>query len=628
MIRSVKLTTAQALLKFLDMQYIELDGVEHKFFRGIYGIFGHGNVLGIGEALENMKDLSLKYIQAHNEQGAVHAAIAYAKQKNRLETFACTSSIGPGALNMITGAATATVNRLPVLLLPGDTFADRQPDPVLQQIELPWNYKITVNDAFRAVSKYWDRIERPEQLITASLNAMRILTDPAETGAVVLALPQDVQGEAYDFPIEFFEKRVYHVDRKIPSNNSLNKSAELIFKSKKPLLIAGGGLKYSYAIEELKEFSTNFNIPVAFTQAGKGALDWSFPLNVGGIGTTGTKVANILAKESDLVIAVGTRLMDFTTASKTAFQNPNVQILNINVNAFDGLKMNSVFLSSDAKIALSNLTKMLKERKYISSYKLEYINSIKEEWNKEIDKLYSLTTDKEDMIIQTTALGTINEFLGENDIIVAAAGSLPGDLHRLWRCKGSGTYHVEYGFSCMGYEIAGAFGVKMAEPKKEVYSLLSDGSFLMLNSELVTSLQESLKINVIVFDNGGFQSINSLQKEHGSKNGFGNELRYRSNNKSGNLDGDYLKIDFAGVAHSLGLKSFTVKTVDELKAALSQSRKEKVSTLIDIKIEPGTQSNGYDSWWRVGVAEISENEKVKEVYQKDYKYLSEHAKKF
>jgi 3D-(3,5/4)-trihydroxycyclohexane-1,2-dione acylhydrolase (decyclizing) len=627
MTKFIKLTTAQALLKFLDMQYVEIDGIENKFVKGIYGIFGHGNVLGIGEGLENMKGLSLKYIQAHNEQGAVHAATAYAKQKNRLEIFACTSSIGPGALNMITGAATATVNRIPVLLLPGDTFSDRQPDPVLQQIEMPWNYRITVNDAFKAVSKYWDRVERPAQLISAVLNAMRVLTDPVETGAVVIALPQDVQGESYDFPTDFFEKRVYHIERKTPSDRSLKETANLIFESKKPLLIAGGGVHYSFAIEELREFSKNFNIPVAFTQAGKGAIDWSFQFNVGGIGTTGTKIANELAKESDLVIAVGTRLMDFTTASKTVFQNPNIKILNININSFDGLKMNSIFLNSDAKIALDSLNNILKNRKYISTYTPEYISNIKEEWNKEVDKLYSLGSADKDMIIQTTALGVINEFLGENDIIVAAAGSLPGDLHRLWRNKGIKTYHLEYGFSCMGYEIAGAFGVKMAEPTKEIYALLSDGSFLMLNSELITSLQESIKINIIIFDNGGFQSINALQKEHGSEKGFGNELRYRSN-KSGKLDGDYLKIDFAGVAHSLGLKSFTVKTVDELKAALSQSRKEKVSTLIDIKIEPGTQSGGYNSWWRVGVAEISESEKVMEAYKKDHEYFLKNAKKF
>lgn len=623
--KTVRLTTAQALLKFLDAQYVEFDGIEHKFVKGVYGIFGHGNLLGIGEALENMKDLSLKFIQGHNEQGIVHAATAYAKQKDRLEIFACTSSIGPGALNMVVGAATASVNRIPVLLLPGDVFADRQPDPVLQQVEMPYNYTITSNDAFRAVSKYWDRIERPEQLISAALNAMRVLTDPVETGAVTLSLPQDVQGEAYDFPVSFFNKRVYHVDRRSPSESSLQRAIELIVNKKKPLIIAGGGVRYSKAAEELKEFSEKFNIPVSVTQAGKSILTWEYPLNMGGIGTTGTLAANLLAKDSDLIIAVGTRLMDFPTASKTAFQNPEVQILNINVSAFDGLKMNSVFLQSDAKLALKELSNALGKKNYKTSYSTDYLSELKHRWNEEVNKLYSLNS--QDGIMQTTALGVVNEFMTENDILVAAAGSLPGDLHRLWRCKGTKTYHMEYGFSCMGYEIAGAFGTKMAEPNKEVYALLSDGSFLMLHSELITSLQEGLKINVILFDNGGFQSINSLQKGHGSAKGFGNELRYRSE-ESGKLDGDYMKIDFAGMARSLGAKGYTVRTLNEFKRALENSRKEKISTLIDVKVKPGTQSGGYDSWWRVGVAEASENPNVIEAFKRDHDYFLKNAKRW
>ncbi len=621
--KTVRLTTAQALLKFLDAQYVEFDGIEHKFIKGVYGIFGHGNLLGIGEALENMKDLSLKFIQGHNEQGIVHAATAYAKQKDRLEIFACTSSIGPGALNMIVGAATASVSRIPVLLLPGDVFADRQPDPVLQQIEMPYNYTITSNDAFRAVSKYWDRVERPEQLMTAALNALRVLTDPVETGAVTLALPQDVQGEAYDFPLNFFEKRVYHIDRRPPSESSLERAIELIINKKRPLIIAGGGVRYSKAAEELKEFSEKFNIPVSVTQAGKSILTWEYPLNMGGIGTTGTLAANLLAKDADLIIAVGTRLMDFSTASKTAFQNPEVQILNINVSALDGLKMNSVFLQSDAKIALKKLRDALEKKGYKTSYSLDYLNGLKHDWNKEVDRLYSL--DSKEGIMQTTALGIVNEFMTENDIIVAAAGSLPGDLHRLWRCKGVKTYHMEYGFSCMGYEIAGAFGVKMAEPEKEVYALLSDGSYLMLHSELLTSLQEGIKINVILFDNGGFQSINSLQKSHGSVKGFGNELRYRSK-ETNRLDGEYMKIDFAGLARSLGAKSYSANTLDEFREALRKSREEKVSTLIDVKIKPGTQSNDYESWWRVGVAQTSNNPNVREAYRRDREYFSKNAK--
>ncbi len=623
--KTIRLTTAQALLKFLDVQYVELDDVEHKFVKGVYGIFGHGNLLGIGEALENMNDLSLKFIQGHNEQGIVHAATAFSKQKNRLEIFACTSSVGPGALNMVVGAATATVNRIPVLLLPGDTFADRQPDPVLQQIEMPYNPKLNANDAFKAVSRYWDRIERPEQLISAVLNAMRVLTDPVETGAVTLSLPQDVQGEAYDFPVNFFEKRIHHINRRPPYTLDLQRAAELISKSKTPLIIAGGGVHYSLAVEELKEFSEAFNIPVSVTQAGKGVMTWKHPLNMGGVGTTGTLAANKLAKNADLILAIGTRLMDFPTASKTAFQNPNVSILNINVSAFDGLKMDSIFLQADAKLALKELTNTLKEKKYSSSYKKAYLHELKNEWNKEADRVYSLKST--DGIVQTAALGLVNEFATENDIVVAAAGSLPGDLHKLWKCKGVKTYHMEYGFSCMGYEIAGAFGAKMAEPEKEVYALLSDGSFLMLHSELITSLQESLKINIILFDNGGFQSINSLQKGHGSTKGFGNELRYRSTG-SGKLDGNYMKIDFAGIARSLGAKGYIVKTLEELKRALKDSRKEKNSTIIDVKVKPGTQSGGYGSWWRVGVAEVSENPNVIEAYKRDHDYFLKNAKKW
>lgn len=621
--KTIRLTTAQALLKFLDAQYVELDGEEHKFVKGVYGIFGHGNLLGIGEALENMKDLSLTFYQGHNEQGIVHAATAYAKQKNRLEIFACTSSIGPGALNMVVGAATATVNRIPVLLLPGDTFADRQPDPVLQQIEMPYNPTITSNDAFKAVSKYWDRIERPEQLMSAALNAMRVLTDPAETGAVTLCLPQDVQGEAYDYPVEFFEKRVHHIDRRPPSLPALERAVDLILQKKKPLIIAGGGVHYSLAVEELREFAEAFNIPVSVTQAGKSVMLWDHPLNMGGVGTTGTLAANILAKEADLIIAIGTRLMDFPTASKTAFQNPDVKILSINVNPFDGLKMDAEYLNADAKLALKELKRILKEKSYRSGHSEERLKELKAQWDREVDRLYSLRSDKG--IPQTAALGVINEFATENDIFVAAAGSLPGDLHRLWRCKGIKTYHMEYGFSCMGYEVSGTFGVKMAEPEKEAFALLSDGSFLMLHSELITSLQEGKKINVIILDNGGFQSINSLQKGHGSKTGFGNELRYRSKT-TGKLDGDYMKIDFAGIAKSLGTKAYTARTIEELKDALEKARKEDISVLIDVKVLPGTQSGGYESWWRVGVAEVSESDTVRKAFEENQKYMKKARK--
>lgn len=606
MSRTIRLTMAQALLRFLDAQYVELDGVEYKFVHGVYGIFGHGNLLGIGEALENMGELSLKYYQAHNEQGAVHAATAFAKQKNRLGIMACTSSIGPGALNMVTGAATATVNRLPALLLPGDTFADRQPDPVLQQLEMPYNYGLTVNDSFKAVSKYWDRIQRPEQLMSAALNAMRVLTDPVDTGAVTLALPQDVQGEAYDYPVEFFAKRVFHIDRRPVTVGSLERAVKLVETKKRPLIIAGGGVHYSLAGEELKQFAEIFNIPISVTQAGKSIVTWDHSLNMGGVGTTGTLAANRLAKEADLIIAIGTRLTDFSTASKTAFQNPDVDILSINVSPLDGLKMSSTFLPGDAKAALTALTDALKEVGYRTSYDSGYLATLKKEWNREVDRLCSLPA--EEGIPQTVALGVLNDVLTDRDIIVGASGSLPGDLQRLWRTKGEKTYHMEYGFSCMGYEIAGALGAKMAEPDMDAYALVSDGSFLMLHSELLTAVQEDLKITVIMLDNGGFQCIQSLQKEHGSATGFGNELRYRS--ESGKLDGEYIRVDFAGIARSLGAKGYTVTKLADLKGALEEARKEAGPTLVDIKVIPGTHSGGYESYWRVGAAEVSENPEV------------------
>ncbi len=621
--QTIRLTTAQALLKFLDNQYVEFEGKEYKFVNGVYGIFGHGNVLGIGEALENMDDLSLRYYQGVNEQGMVHAAMAYAKEHNRLQIMACTSSIGPGALNMVTGAGTATVNRIPVLLLPGDTFADRQPDPVLQQVEMPHNYTITANDAFKAVSKYWDRIQRPEQLMEAALAAMRVLTDPAETGAVTLALPQDVQGEAYDYPASFFRKRVHHIERDIPSPAAVQRAVDLMKTKQRPVIIAGGGVHYSLATDALREFAEKFQIPVTETQAGKSAMVWDHELSMGGVGTTGTSAANILARQADLILAVGTRLADFPTASKTAFQNEDVDIITINVNRLDGFKMNSLPVLSDAKLGLEELQKALEKSGYKASYTNEELAQLKQEWEQEVDRLYNLESDRG--IVQTTALGAVNDFVQADDIIVCASGSLPGDLHRLWRSKGIKTYHMEYGFSCMGYEIAGALGVKLAHPEREVYALVSDGSYLMLHSELLTSIQEGAKINVVMFDNGGFQCIKDLQMSRGSKEGFGNELRYRSS-ETQRLDGEYMQVDFAQMAAALGAKTFTVRSLAELPGALRAAREETTSTLIDIKIIPGTHSPGYESWWRVGVAEESKNPSVLEAQRRDRQYLEEHQK--
>ena len=607
---TIRLTMAQALVKFLRNQYVEIDGREQRFVQGIIGIFGHGNVTGIGQALEQDKD-GLLFIQGKNEQGMAHAAIAYAKQKNRLQIFACTSSIGPGALNMVTAAGVATVNRIPLLLLPGDIFASRQPDPVLQQIEYPLDYTVTANDAFRPVSRYWDRIVRPEQLMTAAVNAMRVLTDPADTGAVTLCLPQDVQCEAYDYPVEFFAKRVHRIDRRPLSVSARDRAVELIRGKRKPLIICGGGVHYSLATAELAAFAEAFGIPVAETQAGKSAMPWNHPLSVGGVGVTGTLAANTLAREADLIIAVGTRLTDFTTASKSAFQNPDVSILSINVCAADTAKMNAVPVVADAREALAGLTEALKQAGYKAGYDPAYLRSLKAQWDAEVDRLYSI--ERPDGLAQTRVLGEINAFVGQRDVIVCAAGSLPGDLHRLWRSVEPKTYHMEYGFSCMGYEVPGAFGAALAEPDRDVYAIVGDGSYLMLHSELLTSIQEGRKITVLLFDNHGFQCIHNLQRAHGS-DGFGNEFSFRSR-ESNLLDGGYVPVDFAAYARSLGAKAYTATTVEELRQALHQAKQEKVSTLIDIKVLPGTGTDGYESWWRVGVAEVAESAKVRAAYE-------------
>mgnify|MGYP001251438110 CR=1 FL=1 len=602
---TVRLTMAQALIRFLDRQYVSVDGVETKFVTGVMGIFGHGNVTGIGEALERSPG-DLVYVQGKNEQGMAHAATAYAKQSNRLRIFACTSSIGPGALNMVTAAATATVNRIPLLLLPGDNFASRQPDPVLQQMEVGSDYTASAADCFKPVSRYWDRIVRPEQLMSAALNAMRVLTDPAETGAVTLALPQDVQAEAYDYPASFFEKRVHHVERRVPTAAALERAVRLIRSKKRPLLIAGGGVRYSGATAELTAFAEAFGIPVAETQAGKGSLSWRHPLAVGGIGVTGGLAANRLAKSADLIIGVGTRYSDFTTASKSAFAHPEAQFLNVNVNAMDAAKLEGAALAADAKAALAALKDALLADGYQAGYGDGEVAAVRAEWEAEVDRLYAL--EREDGLAQTRALGVINETIGERAVVVCAAGSLPGDLQRLWRAEEPANYHMEYGFSCMGYEVAGAFGAALAEPDRDVYALVGDGSYLMLHSELVTSLQEGRKVTILLFDNHGYQCIHNLQREHGS-DGFGNEFRYREAG-TGRYTGDYLPIDFAAHARSLGAAAYTARSAEELRAALKDARKQTRTTLIAIPVLPGTNTGGYESWWNVGVPEVSASDKV------------------
>jgi len=617
----MKLTMSQALLQFLDNQYACFDGKEEKFVEGVFGVFGHGCVVGLGQALEQGGH-SLKFYQGHNEQGMAHAAIAYAKQKNRRAILACTSSIGPGALNMVTAAGTATANRIPLLLLPGDTFACRQPDPVLQQIEQPTGYSTTANDAFKAVCKYWDRIVRPEQLMTAALNAMRVLTDPAETGAVCLAMPQDTEGEAYDYPDYFLQKRVWYLDRRLPTQRETQAAADLIAGSNLPLLIVGGGVTYSEAWEEAQQFAEAFQIPIAETQAGKGQIPWDHPLNMGGIGVTGGAAANALAKRADLIISVGTRLTDFTTASKWGFQNPDARLLSINVCAFDAFKMDSTAVIADAKAALAALTDELVGRQYRSGWQGEPA-AVREAWLTEIERNYSV--ELPEGLSQTRALGEINAGIAPEAIAVGSSGSLPGCMQRLWRSTLPKTYHMEYGFSCMGYEICGALGVKLAAPEREVYAMVGDGSFIMLHSELYTALQEGLKLNIMLFDNTGWGCIENLQNSQGTDT-FGTRFTAR-NPETGLLDGPVLPVDFAKIAEGYGCKAYRINTVEELRTALADAKTQTISTLFDIKVLPGSMSGGCDAWWRVGVAEVSTSARVQAAYE-DMREQIKRARKY
>ncbi|TXR58421.1 3D-(3,5/4)-trihydroxycyclohexane-1,2-dione acylhydrolase (decyclizing) [Bacillus sp. AR18-7] len=631
--QTVRMTTAQALVKFLNQQYVEFDGKQQKFVKGIFTIFGHGNVVGLGQALEEDAG-ELEVYQGRNEQGMANAAMAFAKQKHRKQIMACTSSVGPGSANMITSAATASANNIPVLLLPGDVFATRQPDPVLQQIEQTHDLSISTNDAFRAVSKYWDRINRPEQLMTAMIQAMRVLTNPADTGAVTICLPQDVQGEAWDFPSYFFQKRVHRIERRLPTKASLADAVEMIKRKKKPVMICGGGVRYAEAAEELKQFAETFHIPFGETQAGKSAIESSHRYNLGGIGVTGNVAANTIAKEADLVIGIGTRFTDFTTASKQLFQNEEVEFLNINISEFHANKLDALKVIADAKEALLALIDELQEIDYQSSYTVE-IADAKDAWETELSRLHNIRFTCQDFtpeveghfdenlneyvdalgtqLTQTAVIGQINTLLDEDAIIVGAAGSLPGDLQRMWASRKPNTYHMEYGYSCMGYEVAGALGAKLAEPSKEVYAMVGDGSYQMLHSELVTSLQENKKINVLLFDNSGFSCINNLQMGNGMGS-FGTEFRYR-NQETRKLDGAIMKIDFAASAAGYGVKTYHVTSLEQLQEAIIDAKKQTVSTLIDIKVLPKTMTNGYESWWHVGVAEVSKNQSVQVAYE-------------
>ncbi|MGO9409579.1 MAG: 3D-(3,5/4)-trihydroxycyclohexane-1,2-dione acylhydrolase (decyclizing) [Spirochaetia bacterium] len=620
--KTVRLTMAQALLRFLDAQYVEFDGVEGKFVKGVAGIFGHGNVVGLGEALAQGGH-GLTYFQGHNEQGAAHMAVGYAKQMNRKQIFAVTSSIGPGALNMVTAAGVAMANRIPVLLLPGDAFACRQPDPVLQQVEQWDDYTATANDAFRAVSRYWDRINRPEQLMAACISAMRVLTDPAETGPVTLALPQDVQGEPYDYPAEFLQKRVHHVERRLPTEGQIERAVALIKSRSKPILICGGGVRYSEAGKELKEFCAAFGVPFGETQAGKGVISWDDPYNLGGMGVTGGLAANRIAQHADLVIAVGTRLGDFTTCSRNLFKNPDAAVLSINVSSFDAAKMNSATVVADARESLKALSAALKSAGWKSGYKGE-VEKARAEWRKEWDRLY--TEDDPHGLSQVRLMGELNEsLLPKNAIVVGASGSLPGDLQRIWRTRTPESYHLEYGFSCMGYEIAAALGARMAAPHREVFALVGDGSYVMLHSELLTAIQEGIKIHIVVFDNAGYQCIDNLQTSQGIEK-FGNDLRFRDQ-KTSRLTGGLMPLDFAKNGESYGARGYSPKTLAEFREAVKSALAGNVSTVIDVKVTQKSMTHDYESWWRVGTAQISENPKVVEAAKQMSKEV-ESARKF
>ncbi|WHY72698.1 3D-(3,5/4)-trihydroxycyclohexane-1,2-dione acylhydrolase (decyclizing) [Fictibacillus enclensis] len=620
----VRLTTAQALIKFLNQQYIHIDGEEFPFMEGVFAIFGHGNVLGIGQALEQDPG-HLKVIQGKNEQGMALAAMAYSKQMLRQKIYAVTTSVGPGSANLATAAATALANNIPVLLLPADTFATRQPDPVLQQVEQEYSAAVTTNDALKPVSRYWDRITRPEQLMSSLLRAFEVMTDPGKSGPATICIAQDVEGEAYDYDEKFFEKRVHYVDRKAPVDRELQGAAQLIKNSKKPVILVGGGAKYSQAKNILVELSEKHNIPLVETQAGKATVESDFRNNLGGMGITGTLAANKAARESDLIIGIGTRYTDFATSSKTAFDFEKSKFLNINVSRLQAYKLDAFQVVADAKLTLEQLAPLLE------GYETEFgreIAELKEEWLTERKRLSEVTFTRENFepevknnfsqdvfneyadalnteLAQTTALLTVNDTVAPDSVIITSAGSLPGDVQRIWNPTVENTYNVEYGYSCMGYEVSGALGAKLASPNQEVYSLVGDGSFLLMHSEFITAIQYHQKVNIVLFDNSGWGCINNLQMENGSDS-FYTEFRTHNN--------EILNIDYAKVAEGYGAKTYSVNTVEGLKAALEDAKQQNVSTLIDIKVLPKTMTDGYESWWNVGVAEVSHKDSIQKAF--------------
>jgi 3D-(3,5/4)-trihydroxycyclohexane-1,2-dione acylhydrolase (decyclizing) len=603
---SRKLTTAQAIIQFLKVQFVSRDGERNAFFAGCFGIFGHGNVAGIGQALQQYPDFP--YYLCRNEQAMVHTAAAFAKMSNRLRALVCTTSIGPGATNMLTGAAGATINRLPVLLLPGDIFARRNVAPVLQQLESPASQDVSVNDCFRPVSRYWDRIQRPEQILTALPEAMRVLTSPAETGAVTLALPQDVQAEAFDYPEEFFRPRTWVIPRSRADASLLRKAVEWIQSAQSPLIISGGGVIYSGATEALSDFAMQTGIPVGETQAGKGALNFDHPQSAGAIGVTGTLAANRLAAGADVIIAIGTRHSDFTTASKTAFQNPSARLINVNAAEFDASKQAGLSLIGDARTTLEELSSMMETYRVPESFAAK-IATLRSEWTSEVDRIYARRHGPP--LSQGEVIGILNASLGARDVIVCAAGSLPGDLHKLWRTRDPKNYHMEYGYSCMGYEIAGGLGVKMADPTREVYVLVGDGSYLMMAQEIVTSLQENVKLNIVIFDNHGFSSIGGLSRACGS-GGFGTKYLFRHHGKAGAV----IPIDFVANASSLGAHAVRARSHDEFAQALAELKKQPQTSVVVVETDYYDGVPGYETWWDVPIAEVSELEAVQQARAK------------
>lgn len=607
---TIRLTMAQAVVRFLQNQYSERDGVEQRFFAGCFGIFGHGNVSGMGQALQQYPEF--RYYQTRNEQAMVHTAAAFAKHSNRLRTLACTTSIGPGATNMLTGAATATVNRLPVLLLPGDIFARRNVAPVLQQLESESSQDISVNDAFKPVSRYWDRIYRPEQIITSLLEAMRVLTSPAQTGAATICLPQDVQTEAFDYPAELFHKRIWRIPRSRADAGSLERAAEAIRAAQKPLIIAGGGVLYSEATHALRRFVEQTGIPVGETMAGKGSLAYDNPLCLGAVGVTGTSAANLVAKEADLIIGIGTRYSDFTTASKTQFQQPDVRFVNINVAEFDAHKHSAIPVTGDAKVSLMELAELLVGYRN-SDENVAQAQRLHDGWEAEVDRLYAVKSAESGLPFQGGLIGAVNEQGDPNAVMVCAAGSLPGDLHKLWRARHPKQYHLEYGYSCMGYEIAGGLGVKMADPEREVYVLVGDGSFLMMNADIVTSVQEGYKLTIVLMDNAGYKSIGGLSRSLG-QSGFGTRFVYPKNGHlvtdQAGMDVESLPIDLAQNAASLGAHVIRCNSVDDVVAALQTAKTIDRTVVIHVTNDRYLGVPGYESWWDVPVAEVSEIDSV------------------